>query len=129
MAGRRLIARDLTRGTTLATRIAVAASFRTRLVGLLGRAGLADDEGLWIAGESSIHMLFMRFPIDCCFLGTARENGAREVLAVRHGLPPWRGVVWHVAGAAGTLELAAGALARAGVVVGDLVTLEEVDGD
>ena len=37
-----------------------------RTKGLLGRSGLADDEGLWIP-TSSIHMFGMRFAIDVVY--------------------------------------------------------------
>ena len=83
-------------------------------MGLMGRAGLPDGAGLWLPGGNGIHMMFMRFPIDCVFLGRAAPDGAREVVAVRRALPPWRGIVWYVRGAHGTLELPIGTLDRTG---------------
>jgi hypothetical protein len=93
----------------------------------MGSRSLAPDEGLYLPGTNSIHMLFMRFPIDCIFLGPARPDGAQSVLAVRERLAPWRGVVWWVRGARGTVEVPAGSVAAAGIRRGDFVTLTPAD--
>jgi uncharacterized membrane protein (UPF0127 family) len=45
-------------------------------------------------------------------------------VAVRHALPPWRGIVMPIRGADGVVELPAGTLVRSGTNVGDLVTLD-----
>ena len=95
-------------------------------MGLMGRQALAPGEGLWLQGENNIHMLFMRFSIDCAFLGPQDHDGARAVVAVRRRLPPWRGVVWYVPGATGVVELPAGALDRSLTQVGDRLMLERV---
>jgi len=91
----------------------------------MGRARLQPGEGLFLPGTNSIHMLFMRFPIDCLFVGPAQEDGSRRVVAIHRGLPPWRGVVWYVRGAKGVVELPAGTCEEANLSVGDLVRLEE----
>ena len=109
----------------VARRVSVAGSFGGRLLGLMGRPHLGADEGLFLPGTNSIHMLFMRFPIDCLFVGPVREDGSRRVVAMRRRLPPWRGVVWYVRGAKGVVELPAGTLEGANLSVGDLVRLEE----
>ena len=67
----------------------------------------------------SVHMFFMRFPIDVVFL-----DRDRRVVGVRRGLKPWR-----VAGArraVAALELPAGAAAEAGVEEGQVLVLEAV---
>jgi uncharacterized membrane protein (UPF0127 family) len=109
----------------LISRVEVADSLLGRLRGLMGRSNLAPDEGLYLPGTNSIHMLFMRFPIDILFLGKPAADGALPVLGVRHRLRPWRGVVWWVRGAKGAIELTAGALEATGVKVGDRVRLEQ----
>ncbi len=105
-------------------RLSVASSWPARARGLIGRPALAEGEGLYLPGTNSIHMLFMRFPIDCMFLGAPRADGSREVVGVREHLAPWRGVVWWVRGARSAVEVAAGSVAAAGVRRGDVVRLE-----
>ena len=122
---RRLSARDLTRGSDIADRVEVADGIWQRFRGLMGRASLPAGHGLWFPGVNSIHMSFMRFPIDCLFLAPPGADGSQQVVALRESLPPWRGLVLPVKGAAGTLELPAGTLARCGTRVGDQVLLSE----
>jgi uncharacterized membrane protein (UPF0127 family) len=127
-AGHDLLAlRDEASGELIARRVTNARSFWARFRGLMGRPALAPDEGLFLSGSSSIHMLFMRFPIDCLFVGKEQDDGSRRVVAVRQGLPPWRGVVWWVRGADGVVELPAGTLERARIELGRRVRFEVED--
>jgi uncharacterized protein len=120
-----LRAANLTRGGTLADSVESANSLWARFMGLMGRPGLPDGAGLWLPGGNGIHMMFMRFPIDCVFVGRASaEDDSREVVAVRRALPPWRGIVWYVRGAHGTLELPVGTIDRTRTAVGDRIRLE-----
>jgi uncharacterized protein len=119
-----LTLRALDNDRLIAAHVTRARSFAARAVGLIGRASLGADEGLYLPGTSGVHMLFMRFPIDCLFLGRPASDGSRRVIAIRSRLRPWTGVVWHVRGAAGVVELAAGTLEASGVQVGDVVRLE-----
>jgi uncharacterized protein len=92
-----------------------------RARGLLGRDGLEPGEGMLIDRAGSVHMFFMRFPIDVVFL-----DRDRQVVGVRHGVRPWR-----VAGArraVAALELPAGAAAGAGIEEGQVLVLEDVAG-
>ena len=69
-------------------------------------------------------MLFMRFAIDCVFVRPADvTNDTVEIVSIRPNLSPWTGVVWFVRKARATIELSAGDAARAGVKVGDRLTL------
>jgi hypothetical protein len=124
---RSLRLRNLTRATVVAEQVASADTFWTRFVGLMGRETLAPGEGLWLPGVNNIHMFFMRFPIDACFVGPAAEDGSREVVAVRERLPTWRGIVWYVRGARGVFELPAGTLAATATRVADRVLLSAPD--
>ena len=65
---------NVTRGTVVAERVRVARSSRDRTVGLLGRDGLPDGEGLWIERSPSNHMFFMRFAIDAVFVGAEQPR-------------------------------------------------------
>jgi uncharacterized membrane protein (UPF0127 family) len=104
---------NLTRGTSVAERCRVAASLRERAVGLLATPSLAAGEGLLIERTQSIHMFFMRYPIDVVFVDR-EARVTRTVSALR----PWRGVWWARA-ARDCLELPVGALAASGTAVGD----------
>ena len=105
-------------------RLSVANSLFGRFRGLMGRRALAAGEGLYLPGTNSIHMLFMRFPIDCIFLGAPRSDGAQPIVAVRSCLRPWTSVVWWIRGARGAVEVPAGAAEQARLRVGDDIKLE-----
>jgi len=104
-------------GTVVCAECVVADSTRTRTKGLLGRASLGEDEGILLRPGGSIHMFFMRFPIDAVFLD--REL---RVLRVAADLKPWR--MASKRGAKAVLELPAGRCARAGVREGDQLVLD-----
>lgn len=104
-------------------RLTLGESFGQRLLGLMGRAALADGEGLYLV-TSSIHMFFMRFAIDALFVAAPDTEGARRVVGMREHLPPWRGLVLPVRGAKGVIELPAGTLRAHEVHVGDMVVFE-----
>jgi len=86
--------------------------------GLLGRAALDPDEGMLFEPAGSIHMFFMRFPIDAIFCD--REL---VVIDVERDLTPWR-----MAGRRGAkivVEVSAGA--AAGVAAGDRLLLGTIE--
>ena len=91
-------------------------SFWFRYKGLLGRTELAAEEGILLTHCNSIHMFFMKFPIDVVFLD--RE---KRVVRICHGIKPWRisPMVWK---ADSVLETAAGICSRFSIKEGD--TLE-----
>src|SRR5437764_1524259 len=107
----------LERGPVVCERSAMAVNVWTRTKGLLGRSRLDDDEGLWIQPTNSIHMFFMRFPIDVVY-----ANAEGRVLKLVSGIRPWR--VSACRGAKVALELPVGAIARSGVRVGDHLVIE-----
>jgi uncharacterized protein len=84
-----------------------------RMRGLLGRGGLAPREGLWIDPCTSIHMFFMRFPIDAVFL-----DSSGQVVRVFEDLRPWR-MARGGKHAASVLELPQGKAAFFNIRVGD----------
>src|SRR4051794_20053118 len=106
-------------GAVVCERCEVPESALGRMRGLLGRDRLEPGGGMLIDAAPSVHMFFMRFPIDVVFL-----DRDRKVVRVVERLRPWR-----VAGArraAAALELPAGAAAAAGVAVGDALVFEDV---
>jgi uncharacterized membrane protein (UPF0127 family) len=104
-------------GGPLCERCLLAETPLTRLKGLLGRRELPAGEGLLLRPASSIHMFFMRFPIDAVFVD--REL---RVLRVAADLKPWRLAAKR--GAKAVFELPAGRCARAGVREGDRLVLD-----
>lgn len=106
-------------GTVVCERCEIPESAFGRMRGLLGRDGLEPGSGMLIDRAGSVHMFFMRFPIDVVFL--SRD---RTVVGVKHRLEPWR-----VAGArraVASLELPAGRAAEVGVEKGDRLVFEDV---
>src|SRR5947208_16767060 len=95
-------------GAVVCERCEIPESAFGRMRGLLGRDGLEPGGGMLIDRAPSVHMFFMRFPIDVLFL-----DRDRKVVRIVERLRPWR-----IAGsrrAAAALELPAGAAAAAGV--------------
>lgn len=72
-------------GKLVCQRCEIAHSTSARARGLLGRSGLRPGGGMLIDHAGSVHMFFMRFPIDVVLL--ARD---RTVVGVKHRLAPWR---------------------------------------
>ncbi|HEU5442265.1 MAG TPA: DUF192 domain-containing protein [Steroidobacteraceae bacterium] len=106
-----------TRGSELGDRVAVARSFWSRGRGLMFRQFLAPGSGLVIEPCSSIHTMWMRFPLDVLYL--SREH---EVLRADSAMPPWR------IGPLRTrsryvVELPAGAIRASGTQPGDRLRL------
>ena len=106
-------------GKVVCERCEIPESSFGRARGLLGRSGLEPGGGMLIDRAGSVHMFFMRFPIDVVFM--SRD---RTVLGVKHRLSPWR-----VAGArhaVASLELPAGRAAEIGVEKGDVLVFEDL---
>jgi uncharacterized protein len=103
-------------GRELFGRMRVARSMGTRMKGLLGRRSLDPGEGVAFR-EKSIHMLFMRMPIDAIFC----DAGLR-VVKVAAGLRPWRFAA--ARNARWVLEVASGEAARLGIAEGAELRVE-----
>lgn len=109
------IIENLTRGTIIADRAELARSLLARGRGLMGRPSLPAGYGLILVPESSIHMFFMRIPIDVLFVDRQhRVINIREALPPWHpfaGVAPWRGYY--------VIELPVGAIRSSCTRVGD----------
>jgi uncharacterized protein len=99
-------------GTTVCERCVLADTALARMRGLLGRRELPSGEGILLKPASSVHMAFMRFPIDAVFL-----DRDLRVVKVAPDLRPWRAAGRR--GAKSVLELPAGEAGRRGLSVGD----------
>ena len=116
-------ARNLTRGSVLATEVELGTSLWAKFMGLMGRPSLAPGSALWLPDSNGIHMMFMRFPIDAVFLGRPDPSGARTVVSVHRDLAAWTGLVPLIRGAHGVLELPVGTIDVSATQVGDSIDL------
>lgn len=108
-----------TKQRLVAPNVRVGRDLVSQLVGLIGRKELPPGEGLWLPFCSGVHTLFVRFPIDVVLL-----DSEMQVLALVRDLKPWRATrLFRKARHA--LELPAGAIAAAGIDLGDRLTLRE----
>lgn len=95
---------DLATGEALVDWPEVADNPWSRFRGLMFRSRLGKGEGLVLQPCGSIHMFFMRFPIDAVFFD--REW---NVTRVARGVRPWVGLAFGGRGAHGVIELPVGA--------------------
>jgi len=104
----------------------VAGSFRVRLTGLAGLAGLPPGRALLLPGCRSLHTVGMRFAIDVAFVSWPPVAGGCRVVALRAGVPPFRVVVLPGLPRRGiaALEFAAGTLVPGGVRPGDRLSVD-----
>jgi uncharacterized protein len=112
--GWRLQAAD---GTVVAEHIEVADTVWRRFVGLMGRRELLAGHGICIRPCSSIHMFFMRFPIDAVFV-----DSDGKIVRLYDTLRPWR-MTRVVRRAKAVLELPAGTARTHQLNVGDVISL------
>ncbi len=96
-----------------------ADTFLSRLIGLLGRTDLKPDQGLVINRANSIHMFFMKFPIDAIFVN--REN---RVVGLVENIKPFQlsPVFWR---AHFVIEVGVGVIETSKTTLGDLIRLED----
>lgn len=110
---------NLTRQLYLATDLAVADTYWSRLVGLIATSpgDFGNGRGLWIRPCRGVHTLAMRFPIDVLYL-----DRAGQVVHLEHNLQPWR-FSPVLMSAASVLELPSLTLARTATAMGDRIEI------
>jgi hypothetical protein len=106
-------------GSLIAGDVTVGDGFGTRFMGRMGREQLGTDEGLWLLRCNSVHMFFMRAPLDIAYLD--RE---RRVVRCVPEMRPWRFKLLPVPHANSALELSPGSLSRHDVKEGDQLEME-----
>ena len=108
----------ITRATdnaVICARCQIANNILTRVRGLLGRDGLAEDEGLLIVPCPSIHMFGMKFSLDVVFI--SKENVVVDL--VENIAPGKHYVAKKTHGKAhSALELSVGTIARHNIEIG-----------
>jgi uncharacterized protein len=108
---------NATKGTVVGSAIQVAATARSRMVGLLGKRKLEFGEGLLIVPCSGVHTWGMLFPIDVVAL-----DSEMRVLAFRERLGAFRlaAVGWKTKR---VLELPAGAIRQSQIGIHDQLVI------
>ena len=100
----------------------LAGTSASRKRGLLGRSDLDPNTGFVIAPTQGIHTFGMRFPIDV--IGVTREG---RVVRIKENVPARRLVfAWR---AFAIIETAAGVARRAGLLLGDQLSVVRVGPD
>ena len=108
-----LCAFNMTQQSFVGLRVSRADTMFSRLRGLLGRARLACDEGLWMVPSQGIHTIGLTFPMDLIYL----DEECQVVHIVEH-LAPFRIAPLKIK-AHTVLELAARAVHSSGTQIGD----------
>lgn len=104
---------NLTKGTTLSFNCEIANSFWKRFMGLMGKDNLPQGNGLVIVPCNSIHMFFMKFPLDIVFID---KNNI--VVYVIENIKPWRASKI-IRKAHSVIELPVGTIKSSQTYVGD----------
>jgi len=107
-------------GTVIAGEVEIATSLWQRFLGLMGRHSLPAGTALLLRPCGSIHMFFMRFPIDAVFLD--RES---RILKIHHAIRPWR-MTLPVRHARSCVELPAGTATHHKLAVGEPLILGQL---
>ena len=108
---------NTTRDTVLGEHIGVAETSWTRMVGLLGKPGLAPGAGLLIIPSQAVHSVAMRFAIDVVFV-----DRHWRVVHLCPAMVPYRltAIHWN---ARFVIELPVGVIAQTATAVGDQLSL------
>ena len=108
--------RALINDNIILSNVIKADTFVSRLVGLMNKKSIGDDEGLLLIRCSSIHCFFMKFIIDIVYLSKNMEVLYKETIK------PWR-IGKIVKNCAHVLELHEGAAKN--ISIGDIIEFKE----
>jgi uncharacterized membrane protein (UPF0127 family) len=108
--------RNITKDTVVAEHPRVAKSILWRMRGMIGRQ-FDDFDALIFRRNNSIHMFFMKMPLDIIFL-----DRKGKVVGLRENLQPWRmAMKW---GSYSVVELPVGAISKSETAIGDELEVE-----
>ena len=107
-----------TQNVPLITNGRLADTFWLRLRGLLGASPLQKGEGLVLAGEKSIHTLFMGFAIDVVYV-----DKQFKVIRTTSNMVPYR-LGPFITQSAYLLEMPVGTISQTSTQVGDQLSFE-----
>ena len=92
-------------------RLEVMDTFWKRFMGLMGRDGVPIGDAALFRKCSSIHMFFMRVPLDVIWYGEAMPDGRVPILSVARAVEPWQ-IAFGPKRTQGCLEVAAGTVPK-----------------
>ena len=95
-------------GAKVPISLRAAKAFRDKAIGYMGARSIAKSCGTVYARGRSIHTLFMRIPVDVCWIGRFDPSSQSwPVVSLDASVPPWR-VLFAPRGAVGGIEVAPG---------------------
>lgn len=92
-------------------RLEVMDTFWKRFMGLMGRPDIPIGDAALFRKCSSIHMFFMKIPLDVIWYGSAMPDGRVPVLSVARDVKPWQ-LSFGPKRTQGCLEVAAGTVPK-----------------
>lgn len=92
-------------------RLEVMDTFWKRFMGLMGRDDVPIGNAALFRKCSSIHMFFMKVPLDVIWYGMAMSDGRVPVLSVARDVKPWQ-IAFGPKHTRGCLEVAAGTVPK-----------------
>jgi uncharacterized protein len=119
---RDVVVRNLTKGTTIAARARMASSIVARGRGLMFVSELPKGAGLVIDPCSSIHMFWMRIPLDVLYV-----SKANVVVRVQRDIKPWRVGPLRTPGARYVVELPVGTIDTSATELNDVLEIAHRD--
>lgn len=100
-------------GKVIISKLDIANTPMEKMIGLLMRKKIGEEEGLLLVGCRCIHTFFMKFEIDAFFL-----NKSKKILKIYKNVSPWR-ITGYIRDAVYVLETAGGIADRYNLKEGD----------
>lgn len=95
-------------GAEVPLSLRAARTFRDKVIGYMGARSIEKSCGTIYARGRSLHTLFMRIPVDVCWIGRFDpSNQSWPVVSLDASVAPWR-ILFAPRGAVGGIEVAPG---------------------
>lgn len=95
-------------GAEVPLSLRAARTFRDKAIGYMGARSIEKSCGTVYARGRSLHSLFMRIPVDVCWIGRFDpSNQSWPVVSLDASVAPWR-ILFAPRGAVGGIEVAPG---------------------
>lgn len=95
-------------GAEVPLSLRAARTFRDKAIGYMGARSIEKSCGTVYARGRSLHTLFMRIPVDVCWIGRFDpSNQSWPVVSLDGSVAPWR-IMFAPRGAVGGIEVAPG---------------------